>query len=115
MILEAADSAAGGRAEVSVADIAHHLGIDHSGASRFVAAAIDAGYLRKTSSSTDRRRVALAITPEGAQLLTNAHLWQEQTFADLTARWDRTEAAQFAHHLRRLADELTQEPPNPAR
>jgi DNA-binding MarR family transcriptional regulator len=97
--------------EVSVADVAHHLGIDHSGGSRLVAAAINAGYLRRTASTLDRRRAVLAITPVGTELLISSHTWQEQVFAGLTAHWDPAEAAQFAGHLRRLADELTGEPP----
>jgi DNA-binding MarR family transcriptional regulator len=104
MVLEAVDSTAG--PEVSVADVAHHLGIDHSGASRFVGAAIEDGYLARRASTADRRRVALTITPSGRDLLANAHAWQEQAFARLTADWDPAEAAQFAGHLRRLAGEL---------
>lgn len=107
MILEAVDSAARLTEEVSVADVAHHLGIDHSGASRFVAAAINDGYLRRTASAIDRRRAVLVVTEAGRELLTGSHAWQEDVFAGLTAGWSHTDAADFARHLRRLADELT--------
>jgi DNA-binding MarR family transcriptional regulator len=110
LVLEAVDSAGRDRAEVSVADVAHQLGIDQSGASRFVTAAISDGYIWRTASTVDRRRAVLAPTPAGRELLANSHAWQEQAFATLTAHWDRADAAQFAHYLRRFARELTEEP-----
>lgn len=106
VVVEAVDSAARLTEEVSINDVAYHLGIDHSGASRFVAAAINDGYLQRTASSTDRRRAVLVVTPAGRELLTGAHAWQEDVFTDLTAGWPPADAARFAGYLRRLADEL---------
>lgn len=106
MVLDAVDTAARASADVSVSDVAHQLGIDQSGASRFIAAAVDDGYLRRTASATDRRRAALTITAAGGRLLSEARGWQDDVFARLTADWGPGAAAQFAGHLRRLADEL---------
>jgi DNA-binding MarR family transcriptional regulator len=104
MVLEAVDGAA--RADVSVADVAHELGIDHSGASRFVTAAISDGYLRRAPSTVDRRRAALAVTPSGRTLLAAARAWQDGVFAELTANWPPADAKRFADYLRRLAAQL---------
>lgn len=106
MVLEAVAATAQTSEDVSVSDVAHQLGIDHSGASRFVAAAVDDGHLRRTASAADRRRAALTITPTGNWLLADARAWQEDVFTRLTAAWDRADAAQFADHLRRLARQL---------
>ncbi|MFD2415266.1 MarR family winged helix-turn-helix transcriptional regulator [Amycolatopsis pigmentata] len=106
MVLEAVATTAQASEDVSVSDVAHQLGIDHSGASRFVTAVVDDGYLRRTASATDRRRAALTITPAGNRLLADARAWQEEVFTRLTADWDRADAAQFADHLRRLAGQL---------
>lgn len=100
------DAAAQRDEQVSVADVAYQLGIDQSGASRFVTATIDDGYLRRTASAADRRRAALVITRAGGTLLADAHAWQEQIFANLTAHWDPADAARFAGYLQRLSREL---------
>jgi DNA-binding MarR family transcriptional regulator len=93
-------------AEVSVADVAHQLGIDRSGASRFVADATEHGYLHRETSASDARRAVLAITPAGQELLAGAHAWQDEVFAALTAGWRTADAVRFGGYLRRLSDEL---------
>ncbi|GAA2083783.1 MarR family winged helix-turn-helix transcriptional regulator [Actinomadura alba] len=81
MVLEAVDTAARSKAGVSVADVAHQLGIDRSGASRFVADAIERGHLRRAASDEDARRAALTVTAAGSDLLAGAHAWQEAAYA----------------------------------
>ena len=92
--------------EVAVADVAHQLGIDRSGASRFVAAAADHGYLERRPSRTDARRAVLTLTPAGRELLAGSHAWQEQVYAELTSGWEPEDAARFAGYLQRLEAEL---------
>jgi DNA-binding MarR family transcriptional regulator len=104
-VVEAVDAAGD---EVSVADVAHQLGIDRSGASRFVADAVAHGYLRRGSAAADGRRAVLALTPAGRELLDGARAWQERVFGELTAHWPAADAAAFADHLQRLAGELPQ-------
>jgi len=106
-VLDAVDSAARGNPEVSIADVAHQLGLDHSGASRFVAAAIDHGYLHRETSTADNRRAVLTVTVAGQELLTNSHAWQEDVYARLVQAWEPADAARFADYLRRLAADLT--------
>lgn len=106
LVLDAVDAAARHGAEVSVTDVAYHLGLDHSGASRIVSAATEHGYLHRSPSATDKRRIALTVTDAGLDLLTSSHAWQNDTFNRLTANWDTHDATQFAHYLRRLAEHL---------
>lgn len=106
LVLEAVTGAARETDEVSVADVAHQLGIDRSGASRLIGDAIGRGHLERATSASDARRAALAITQSGGQLLAAAHAWQEATFGALTADWDPADAEQLAFFLRRLADEV---------
>jgi len=49
----------------------------------------------------------LALTAAGHDLLDGARAWQERVFEQLTAHWPAAEAADFARHLRRLADEMS--------
>jgi len=106
LVLDAVDAAARHGAEVSVTDVAYYLGLDHSGASRFVSAATEHGYLHRSPSATDKRRIALTVTDAGLDLLTSSHAWQNDTYSRLTAAWETHDATQFAHYLKRLAENL---------
>lgn len=105
-VLDAVATAARDNAEVAVADVAHQLGLDHSGASRFVSAAVERGYLHRAASAQDSRRAVLTVTRSGRRLLDASHLWQDDVYARLVAGWDPADAARLAQYLRRLADEL---------
>jgi DNA-binding MarR family transcriptional regulator len=106
LVLDAVAAAARRDPEVAVADVAHQLGIDRSGASRFVTAAVDHGYLERRPSASDARRAVLTLTSAGRELLAGSHAWQEEAFARLTAGWDPEDAARFAGYLQRLESEL---------
>jgi DNA-binding MarR family transcriptional regulator len=106
LILDAVAAAARRDPEVAVADVAHQLGIDRSGASRFVTAAVDHGYLERRPSESDARRAVLTLTSSGRALLAGSHAWQEQAFTQLTAGWDPEDAARLCSYLQRLESEL---------
>lgn len=91
--------------EHTVSDLAAHMDVAHSTASRLVARAEDAGAIVRRPSANDRRRVAVELTPAGSRLaaaglefrlaiLRHAtHNWtphEHQTFADLLARFARS-------------------------
>jgi DNA-binding MarR family transcriptional regulator len=89
-------------ASASVRDVAEHLGLDHSGASRLVADAVGRGLLADAPGSGDRRQRRVVVTAEGAWLVEAAHRWQEEVFGRLTADWDPDEVRQFHHLMSRL-------------
>ncbi|NJP91923.1 winged helix-turn-helix transcriptional regulator [Nonomuraea sp. FMUSA5-5] len=103
LVLEAVHTDPG---EATVGTVAHQLGLDHSGASRMVKDAVDAGYLERATSAHDRRRAALRLTDSGRALLAGAREWQRHAFADLTSSWDEPDRLRFAAYLSRLADEV---------
>lgn len=105
-VLDAIESVAAETDEVSVADVAHQLGIDRSGASRFLAAAEAHGHVQRGSSALDGRRVVVTITAEGRELLAGSHAWQEQVFTQLTEDWNPDDAERFGRYLRSLANSL---------
>jgi DNA-binding MarR family transcriptional regulator len=84
--------------------VANELGIDQSGASRFIAQAVQRGYLRKAPARQDARQRVLQVTPAGDELLRAAHEWQEAVFADLTAGWPEQDVRQLQGYLERLLD-----------
>lgn len=106
LVVEAVRTAADGPTEATVGTVAHQLGLDHSGASRMVRDAVAAGYLVRSGSDHDRRRVRLRLTPAGDDLLTGSHQWQSRVFNDLTANWDPHDRDRFAAYLRRLVTEV---------
>ncbi|HEY4456254.1 MAG TPA: MarR family winged helix-turn-helix transcriptional regulator [Pseudonocardiaceae bacterium] len=106
LAVEAASTGAERGDEVTVATIAHQLGLDHSGASRMVRDATAAGYLTKDTSPEDRRRASLHLTDAGRELLTGSHQWQRRTFAELTVTWSAADRQRFAGYLLRVATEL---------
>jgi DNA-binding MarR family transcriptional regulator len=88
--------------EVTVNDVAAELGLDQSGASRMVTHAADEGYLAVHPSAVDARRRTITLTDLGGRLLTDAHRWQDEVFATLTADWTLEERAEFERALERL-------------
>lgn len=104
LVLDAVQALDGG--EATVGDVAHQLGLDHSGASRMAAATADAGYLRRGRARADARRRVLTLTTAGEELLRSSRDWQRSTFAELTSSWSEKDRARFAGYLERLAREV---------
>jgi DNA-binding MarR family transcriptional regulator len=103
-VLEAID-AAKTRGSASISAVADELGIDRSGASRMVSAAVAVGYVRKVTADDDARRAELAVSKEGAELLRAARVWQQDVFERLMADWSAADSARFAAYLERLANQ----------
>jgi DNA-binding MarR family transcriptional regulator len=88
---------------VTVTEVAAQLGLDRSGASRLVSAAVSHGYVVRAAAEGDARRAALTVTPAGRDLLAAAHAWQDGVFAELTSGWKAEDVRRLAGYLRRLA------------
>ena len=92
------------RDAATVNAVANELGIDQSGASRFIDQAVQRGYIRKAAGVGDARKRTLLVTPAGEELLLAAHEWQESVFADLTAGWPEQDVWQLQTYLERLLE-----------
>jgi len=84
--------------------IAREIGIDQSGASRLVKSAAAAGYLVLTAPATDGRRREAALTAAGRAMLEDAHRWQEEVFAELTAGWSDRRRREFRAGMTELME-----------
>ncbi|MGZ0146937.1 MarR family winged helix-turn-helix transcriptional regulator [Kribbella sp. WER1] len=96
--------AVSGRRAATVNAVAHEIGIDQSGASRMVKEAAAAGYLELRSADGDARRREVSVTDAGAELLEQAHAWQEQVFAQLTTGWTERRRVQFRRDMLNLLE-----------
>ncbi|MEU2610175.1 MarR family winged helix-turn-helix transcriptional regulator [Micromonospora sp. NPDC007271] len=75
--------------------VADEIGIDQSGASRLIKSAVDVGYLTMTTAPSDGRRREVSVTSAGRTALRQAHAWQEEIFAELTAGWSQQRRDDF--------------------
>lgn len=82
--------------EVTVGAIAQQLAVDPSTASRLVGDAIRDGYLIRTGSVIDSRRVRLEMTEAGRRLAAHARAYQVAIFQHVTRGWTPQERAEFA-------------------
>lgn len=102
-VLDAVEEGPGPGADVvTVGDVAERTDADPSRASRQVGAAVDAGYLRRTASQRDARRVGLELTDAGRALTEHAHAFRQARFAETMAGWTPAERAEFARLLTRF-------------
>jgi DNA-binding MarR family transcriptional regulator len=88
----------------SVGDVAAELNVDASTASRFVAEAVSAGYVERTTCTEDRRRSRLRVTPAGRELLDRGAQVRLRLLSELTADWDESEVVTLATLLGRLGE-----------
>jgi DNA-binding MarR family transcriptional regulator len=108
LVLEAC---AHGPGEVSVADVASALDVEHSTASRLVDRAVRAGFVERARSDADSRRVSLRPTPAGRALRRRAIAFRTDRLAAALGGWTDADVMMFARLLARFADGLSQAPP----
>jgi DNA-binding MarR family transcriptional regulator len=92
--------------EVTVADVAHQLGIDRSVASRMVGEAVRDGFVTRSTSTRDARRAVLTLTDAAKEFLEVSRAHQRQAFETLVGHWAKEDQERFAAYLNRLANEV---------
>jgi DNA-binding MarR family transcriptional regulator len=93
-----------------VSDIAEHLGIDLSVASRQIAALAAQGYVERRADARDRRAQLVATTAAGQRALSEAHRRMVAAFADALGDWSEDQLAALASGLERLRAAFTPPP-----
>ena len=95
-----------------VSDVAEHLRVDLSVASRQVAALASAGYVRREADAADRRVQLITITDEGTRVLAESHRRMVDTFADALSDWSEEDVAALAAGLDRLRQDFAHPVPH---
>ena len=102
-VVEAAEQAG---APASVSSLAAALPIDQPRASKLVAAAVEAGLVRREADQTDGRRALLVRTEAGRAATDEVHRFRGSIFAAAMADWSDADRADFARLLTRFVDRL---------
>jgi DNA-binding MarR family transcriptional regulator len=90
----------------SVGKMAERLDIDPSRASRVVAGAIRAGFVKRIASQLDGRRAHLELTDNGRRALAATRRFRIMFFSKLMANWSDHDCAEFAKLLIRFTNPL---------
>ncbi|MER7005857.1 MarR family winged helix-turn-helix transcriptional regulator [Dactylosporangium sp. NPDC000555] len=101
------------RRPMTVTDVAAALDVAQPRASKLVAAAVEAGLIRREADQRDGRRALLARTVAGRELCERVHRSRRGRFARATEHWTAAERATFAQLLTRFVEGLTE--PGPGR
>lgn len=109
LVVEALRAARAAGREATVADVAHALDVAPSTASRLVDRAIRAGVVGKTASATNRRRVRLELTDDGAALAERALAFRATRLCALLGTWSPADREHLARLLARFADAVRHE------
>ncbi|WP_327585785.1 MarR family transcriptional regulator [Nonomuraea sp. NBC_00507] len=94
------------REPVTVTAVAQALSVDQPRASRLVAAAVEAGLVRREADQADGRRSCLVLTDEGSAALEQAHRARQAAFATAMEGWSAAERAEFARLLTRFVEAI---------
>lgn len=105
-VLRAVERRTCDRTGPSIGDIAEELGIEHSTASRSVAAAVEAGLLTRSASADDQRRSNLELTERGRKGLAETTERRRALLAESVSEWSEDELAHLTEMLARLADDV---------
>jgi DNA-binding MarR family transcriptional regulator len=95
------------RGPVRVSDVAAHLGVDVSVASRQLNALIKAGYVVRESDDEDRRACRLSITEDGERVLTESHRRMVHAFGEVLDGWTDDQVNELATSLERLSADFS--------
>ena len=99
-LLDAIEAAADGGEVMTVNGVADALGVDQPRASRLVAAAVDAGLVRRGADPEDGRRSVLSLTGHGRRVLAEGHRTRRAAVEAALAGWPAEDRETFARLLR---------------
>lgn len=107
------DAVVRGACPVSVGDVAAHLDVAPSTASRLVDRAVASGMVARTADPADSRRSVLQATTAGLAVHEEAAAFRTGYLARVLTGWTPAELSGFATCLDRFADAVTtSEPPD---
>jgi DNA-binding MarR family transcriptional regulator len=105
-VLDAVAAAEQAGTAATVSGIAATLNVDQPRASKLVAAAVEAGLVRREADQADGRRATLVRTERGDALFEELHRFRRSVFATAMSDWTDADRAAFARLLTRFVESL---------
>jgi DNA-binding MarR family transcriptional regulator len=103
-VLRAVEQCEAGGGGASIRDVADYMAVEHSTASRTVAAVVAAGLLTKSCDPADQRRSALVLTDEGRRTLAAVTDKRRTMVAEAISDWPDTSVDTLVALLDRLTE-----------
>lgn len=94
----------------SITQLAHEVGLDRSGASRYATRLEEVGLITRVNNPADARAVALALTPCGHAVVEELRKRLAEYLADHLLAWPPGEAAQFVEAFEHFVADLIRGP-----
>ncbi|MGV0849046.1 MarR family winged helix-turn-helix transcriptional regulator [Mycolicibacterium phlei] len=88
----------------SIRDVAEFMAVEHSTASRSVAAVVSAGLVTKANDADDQRRCTLVLTDAGREALETVTGRRSAMVAEMIADWDEDTVDTLVDLLDRLTE-----------
>jgi DNA-binding MarR family transcriptional regulator len=105
-VLDAIEAAEQAGSPATVSGVAAALNVDQPRASKLVAAAVEAGLVRREADQADGRRALLVRTERGNTLSKELHRFRRSIFATVMSDWTNADRAAFARLLTRFVESL---------
>jgi DNA-binding MarR family transcriptional regulator len=105
-VLDAIEAAEQAGTPATVSGVAAALNVDQPRASKLVAAAVEAGLVRREADQADGRRALLVRTEPGTTLSEELHRFRRSIFATVMSDWTDADRAAFARLLTRFVESL---------
>jgi DNA-binding MarR family transcriptional regulator len=105
-VLDAIEAAEQAGTPATVSGVAATLNVDQPRASKLVAAAVEAGLVRREADQADGRRAPLVRTERGNALFEESHRFRRSIFATAMSDWTDADRAAFARLLTRFVESL---------
>ena len=107
-VVDALEEAAADDQESTVGAVAERLGVDPSRASRMVASAVKAGFVKRAASQGDGRRILLRLTSKGLECASEARDFRIAFFGRLVESWTDQDCGEFARLLTRFTESTSE-------
>jgi len=105
-VLDAIEAAEQAGTPATVSGVAAALNVDQPRASKLVAAAVEAGLVRREADQADGRRAFLVRTERGTTLSQELHRFRRSIFATAMSDWTDADRAAFARLLTLFVESL---------
>jgi DNA-binding MarR family transcriptional regulator len=105
-VLDAIEATEQAGTPATVSGVAAALNVDQPRASKLVAAAVEAGLVRREADQADGRRALLVRTARGKRRSQELHRFRRSIFATVMSDWTDADRAAFARLLTRFVESL---------